>query len=100
MAQEEDIACIESIAKIVSDLNLESVDYNKDGLHIIVTNRAKEIVKALTLLLEGKTDEADVDIPARSSDKRLRVVRIISLIAAVLVVIGAVVPSLINILFG
>lgn len=44
MAQEEDIACIESIAKIVSDLNLESVDYNKDGLHIIVTNRAKEIV--------------------------------------------------------
>lgn len=63
-------------------------------------DRAKEIVKALTLLLEGKTDEADVDIPARSSDKRLRVVRIISLIAAVLVVIGAVVPSLINILFG
>ena len=52
------------------------------------------------MLLEGKTDEADVDIPARSSDKRLRVVRIISLIAAVLVVIGAVVPSLINILFG
>lgn len=41
-----------------------------------------------------------MDIPARSSDKRLRVVRIISLIAAVLVVIGAVVPSLINILFG
>ena len=63
-------------------------------------DRAKEIVKALTLLLEGKTDEADVDIPARSSDKRFRVVRIISLIAAVLVVIGAVVPSLINILFG
>lgn len=63
-------------------------------------DRAKEIVKALTLLLEEKTDEADVDIPARSSDKRLRVVRIISLIAAVLVVIGAVVPSLINILFG
>lgn len=63
-------------------------------------DRAKEIVKALTLPLEEKTDEADVDIPARSSDKRLRVVRIISLIAAVLVVIGAVVPSLINILFG
>ena len=46
MAQEEDIACIESIAKIVSDLDLESVDYNKDGLHIIVTNRAREIVAA------------------------------------------------------
>ena len=44
MAQEEDIACIESIAKIVSDLDLESVDYNKDGLHIIVTNRSKEII--------------------------------------------------------
>ncbi len=42
MAQ-DDIACIESIAKIVSDLDLESVDYNKDGLHIIVTNRSKEI---------------------------------------------------------
>lgn len=40
----EDIACIESIAKIVSDLELESVDYNKDGLHIIVTNRSKEVV--------------------------------------------------------
>ncbi len=43
MAQ-DDIACIESIAKIVSDLDLESVDYNKDGLHIIVTNRSKEVV--------------------------------------------------------
>ena len=63
-------------------------------------DRAKEIVEALTLSLEEKTDEADGDIPARSSDKRLHVVRIISLIAAVLVVIGAVVPSLIDILFG
>lgn len=42
MAQ-EDIACIESIAKIVSELDLESIDYDKDGLHIIVTNRAKEV---------------------------------------------------------
>lgn len=38
----EDIACIESIAKIVSELDLESIDYDKDGLHIIVTNRSKE----------------------------------------------------------
>ena len=43
----EDIACIESIAKIVSDLDLEAVDYNKDGLHIIVTNRTKEVVTAV-----------------------------------------------------
>lgn len=40
----EDIDCIEAIAKIVSDLDLESVDYNKDGLHIIVNNRSKETV--------------------------------------------------------
>ena len=44
MAQ-EDIACIESIAKIVSELDLESIDYDKDGLHIIVTNRSKEILQ-------------------------------------------------------
>ena len=75
-------------------------DEAKDRTGVKDADRAKEIVKALTLPLEEKTDEADVDIPARSSDKRLRVVRIISLIAAVLVVIGAVVPSLINILFG
>lgn len=37
----EDIDCIESIAKIVSELDLESIDYDKDGLHIIVTNRSK-----------------------------------------------------------
>lgn len=43
MAQ-EDIACIESIAKIVSELDLESIDYDKDGLHIIVTNRSKEVL--------------------------------------------------------
>ncbi len=38
----EDIDYIEAIAKIVTELDLESVDYNKDGLHIIVNNRAKE----------------------------------------------------------
>jgi acetyl-CoA carboxylase biotin carboxyl carrier protein len=43
MAQ-DDISYIEAIAKIVTDLDLESVDYNKDNLHIIVTNRGKEIV--------------------------------------------------------
>ena len=61
---------------------------------------AKEIVAAMTMPLEEKSDVADADIPARSSDKKIRVVRIISLIAAVVMVIGAVVPSLVNILFG
>ena len=63
-------------------------------------DRAKEIVAALTLPFEGRTDAEDADIPARVSDKRIRVVRIISLIAAVLIVAGAVMPSLINIFFG
>ena len=63
-------------------------------------DRAKEIVAALTLSLEGREDAEDADIPARVSDKRIRVVRIISLIAAVLIVAGAVMPSLINIFFG
>lgn len=56
----EDIACIESIAKIVSDLDLETVDYNKDGLHIIVTNRAKETATAVTL----PQVQASVPVPA------------------------------------
>ncbi|HJC74792.1 MAG TPA: DUF2007 domain-containing protein [Candidatus Mediterraneibacter faecavium] len=63
-------------------------------------DRAKEIVAALTLSLEGREDAEDADIPARVLDKRIRVVRIISLIAAVLIVAGAVMPSLINIFFG
>ena len=63
-------------------------------------NRAKEIVAALTMPIEGKTDAADADIPVRASDKRIRAVRIISLIAAVLMLIGVVVPSLVNILLG
>ena len=62
--------------------------------------RAKEIVAALTLPLEGRTDVEDAGIPARASDRRIHVVRIISLIAAVLIVAGAVMPSLINIFFG
>lgn len=64
------------------------------------TDRAKEIVAALTIPLEGKTYAADGDIPIRASDKRLRAVRIVSLIAAVLMLVGAVVPSLVNILLG
>lgn len=63
-------------------------------------DRAKEIIEALTVPLEDGTAAGDADIPDCSSDKRLRVVRIISLIAAVLMVIGAVVPSCVNILFG
>lgn len=63
-------------------------------------NRAKEIVAALTIPLEGKTDAADADISVRASDKRIRAVRIISLIAAMLMLIGVVVPSLVNILLG
>lgn len=63
-------------------------------------DRAKEIITALTMPLEGKADAADADLPVRASDKRIHVVRIISLIAAVLMALGAVVPSLVNILFG
>ncbi len=63
-------------------------------------DRAKEIITALTMPHEGKADAADADLPVRASDKRIHVVRIISLIAAVLMVLGAVVPSLVNILFG
>lgn len=63
-------------------------------------DKAKEIIEALTVPLEEKVAAADADIPPRSSDKRLRVMRIISLIAAVLMMVGAVAPSLVNILFG
>ena len=63
-------------------------------------DRAKEIIEALTVPLEDGTAAGDADIPDRSSDKRFRVVRIISLIAAVLMMIGAVLPSCANILFG
>lgn len=63
-------------------------------------DKAKEIIEALTVPLEEKAAAADADIPPRSSDKRLRVMRIISLIAAVLMMVEAVAPSLVNILFG
>lgn len=63
-------------------------------------DKAKEIVSALTMPLEEKTDAAEEDVPDRTADKRIRAVRIVSLIAAVLVLVGAVVPSLVNILFG
>lgn len=63
-------------------------------------DKAKEIIEALTVPLEEKAAAADADIPPWSSDKRLRVMRIISLIAAVLMMVGAVAPSLVNILFG
>ena len=63
-------------------------------------DRAKEIIDALTVPIGEKASAGDADLFVRPPDKRLRVVRIISLIAAVLMVIGAVVPSLANILFG
>ena len=63
-------------------------------------DRAKEIVAVLTMPSDANSDAADIEIPARSLDRRIRVVRIISLLAAVLMVIGAVVPSVVNIFFG
>lgn len=62
-------------------------------------DKAKELISALTSDVET-TDVEDTEIPARSSDRKVRVVRIISLIAALLLIIGAVVPSLVDILFG
>lgn len=62
-------------------------------------DKAKELISALTSDVET-TDVEDTEIPARSSDGKVRVVRIISLIAALLLIIGAVVPSLVDILFG
>ncbi len=59
----EDIACIEAIAKIVNDLDLESVDYNKDGLHIIVNNRAKETIVS-TVATQSAVVAAPTSVPA------------------------------------
>lgn len=62
--------------------------------------KAKEIVAVLTMGSGVKEDAEDEDISFRLSNKRIRVVRVISLIAAVLIAIGAVVPSLVNIMTG
>lgn len=62
-------------------------------------DKAKELIASLTSAVE-MADAEDVEIPVRSSDGKVRVVRIISLIAALLMIVGAVVPSIVNILFG
>lgn len=61
--------------------------------------RAKEIISVLTSEIDS-VDAGEVEIPVRSSDRKVSIVRVISLIAALLMIIGAVVPSLVNILFG
>ena len=61
--------------------------------------RAKEIISVLTSEIDS-ADAEEAGAPARSSDRKVSVVRVISLIAALLMIIGAVVPSLVNILFG
>ena len=61
--------------------------------------RAKEIISVLTSEIDS-ADTEEAGTPARSSDRKVSVVRVISLIAALLMIIGAVVPSLVNILFG
>ena len=62
--------------------------------------RAKEIITVLTMNSKGKDDAEDLYIAVRSSDKRRLIARIVSLIAAVLIALGAVGPSLVNIMFG
>lgn len=62
--------------------------------------RAKEIIAVFTMNSNGKDDAEDLQIAVRPSDKRILIVRIISLIAAVLIALGAVVPSLVDIMFG
>lgn len=64
--------------------------------------RAKEIISVLTSEIDS-ADAEEAGTPARSarsSDRKVSVVRVISLIAALLMIIGAVVPSLVDILFG
>lgn len=62
-------------------------------------DKAKELISVMTSAVET-VDSEDAEMPVRSSDRKLRIMRIISLIAALLLIIGAVVPSIVDILFG
>ena len=64
-------------------------------------DRAKEIIESMT---QADSDVADTiedqePVPARQ-DKKILVVRIISLIAALFLFLGAVVPTLLNLFLG
>lgn len=62
------------------------------------TARAKEIVAALSLPAEENDDARETqDISEQPVDKKLPVIRVIYLIAAVLMLIGAIAPSIIDI---
>lgn len=62
-------------------------------------DKAKELISVMTSAVET-ADSEDAEMPVRSSDRKLRIMRSISLIAALLLIIGAVVPSIVDILFG
>ena len=62
------------------------------------TAQAKEIVAALSLPAEENDNARETqDISEQPVDKKLPVIRVICLIAAVLMLIGAIAPSIINI---
>lgn len=63
--------------------------------------RAKEIIEGMTQADSDVVDTIEDQGPARArQDKKILVVRIISLIAALFLFLGAVVPTLLNLFLG
>lgn len=61
--------------------------------------RAEEIIRGITLPADDNEDLSDSSaIPAAAKDRRMPVVRIISLIAAILFIIGVVAPVIADII--
>ncbi len=64
-------------------------------------DRAKEIIEGMTQADSDVADTIEDQGPARArQDKKILVVRIISLIAALFLFLGAVVPTLLNLFLG
>lgn len=61
--------------------------------------RAEEIIRGITLPADDSEDLSDSSaIPDAAKDRRMPVVRIISLIAAILFIIGVVAPVIVDII--
>ena len=73
----EDISCIEAIAKIVKELDLEAISYSKDSLNIVINNKTSHVAVPVATqptieLLPTKQENEEAIAPKTTKGEQIK----------------------------
>ena len=73
----EDISCIEAIAKIVKELDLEAISYSKDSLNIVINNKTSHVTVPVATqpaieLLPTKQENEEAIAPKTTKGEQIK----------------------------